>query len=393
MHLGIRGRAGVMIAGSVIVSASIAFAPGSDPASAAASAPQGGAPCGSSFDPYNYTAAQIAACGYSVYPAQAPALLPAVKGGSGTGTAVSYKLGNAVVATQLIPPSGFRPETASASELEQYGFPARPSGGEALARWQMEMSKWQGSAPAAPFLTAVSAHTNAYADTETSGNWAGYVIESTNQTFEHAEGWYEEPQRYSSRCTSNLTESTWAGLGGWNGADDVLAQNGTAMGVPGMADHQAWWEFYPFNSMVPINFSATQGQEFDASVRWLGDSGGQSNEYRFWFYNFATGKTDAFNTFEDAVGGNPQDFPSHTAEVVIERVTVNNRLTNLLNFGVLYVDAAQANGAGFDSYPPSWTHGEERHGVHMVNSVNTPLATPGNLSAGGAFSVTQNSCN
>ncbi len=385
-----------------VFSALIATAIGAVSASALASVQQSSAPCGVSFDPYNYTPAQVAACGYPVYPAQQTVTLaPILSGGSGSdsgsGSAVVYKMGNGVTAEQLVPPAGFRPETASAAELNEYGFPPRPSGGAALARWQEEMSKWRGSAPPAPFLTVAPAHTHtqsAQSDTPSpSGNWAGYVTESTSETFDHAEGWYYEPQRYSSVCT-NPDESTWAGLGGWNSGDDVLAQNGTAIGVPGISDHQAWWEFYPYNSMVPINFSATQGALFDASVRYLGDSGGQEDEYRFWFYNYANNQTDAFNAYVSSVsGGVIYGAPSYTAEVIIERPTVNNQLTYLLNFSSLAVSQAEANGITFDNYPQFWTNGEIRHGVHMKNfSTGDMLADPSALGSDGSFIVTQDHC-
>jgi hypothetical protein len=166
------------------------------------------------------------------------------------------------------------------------------------------------------------------------------------------------------------------------------------MGVPGMSDHEAWWEFWPYNSIVPIDFSATAGAEFDASVRWLGDSGGQADEYRFWFYNYANGQTDAFNTFVSAVDYQYAIYgaPSLSAEVVIERPTVNNKLTNLLNFGTLIVTSSQANGVSFGSYPQFWSNGEERHGVHMYNG-GTELAAPSAIASNGYFTVAQESCN
>jgi hypothetical protein len=360
---------------------------------ASASTQQSGPTCGESFNPYNYTAAQVVACGYPVYSAQETAALAPVNGG-GSGAAVEYKMGGGVTATQLVPPAGFHPETASAVELNEYGFPPRPSSGDALARWQEEMSMWKGSAPPAPFLTVVPAHTGAQSDTQESGNWAGYVIESTSQTFDHAEGWYIEPQRYQSRCATT-DESIWAGLGGSISGDDVLAQNGTAIGVPGISDHQAWWEFYPYNYMVPIGFSATQGQEFDASVRYLGDSGGQEDEYRFWFYSYANNKSQAFDAYVSSVnGGTIYGAPSYTAEVIIERPTVNNQLTNLVNFNLLGVTQAEANGVGFDSYPQFWTNGEVRHGVHMYNfSDGNQLASPSTVGKWGTFSVAQYNCN
>jgi hypothetical protein len=40
-------------------------------------------------------------------------------------------------------PAGFRPETATAQQLQCYGFPPRPSGGEALATWESVMARYR----------------------------------------------------------------------------------------------------------------------------------------------------------------------------------------------------------------------------------------------------------
>jgi hypothetical protein len=314
--------------------------------------------------------------------------------GTGSGSAVQYNLGNGVTVQQLIPPPGFQPLTASAAELDQYGFPPRPSGGTALAQWQQEMTGWAGSGPSAPFLTASPAHTSAYSDSETDSNWAGYVAQATSPIFTHAEAWYYEPSSGASRCSST-SESTWAGLGGWAQGDEPLAQNGTAIGVPGMSAHQAWWEFWPYNAMVSIPFYGTPGYLFDASVRYMGTSGGQEDEYRFWFHNNATGKTDAFDTYVSSVTqGAIYGQPSYTAEAVIERPTVNNQLTNLTNFGTLNMLESKANDVGFDTYPQFMTGGKERTGVHMQNpSTGNMLAEPGDISSNDHFTVTQENCN
>jgi peptidase A4-like protein len=155
----------------------------------------------------------------------------------------------------------------------------------------------EGSAPASPFLTAVPAQTQTQSDTETSGNWAGYVAQSTSHTFTQAEIWYDEPASLASRCSSTA-KSTWAGLGGWVSGDVPLAQNGTAIGVPGISAHQAWWEFWPYNDMVPIGFSATQGDKFTAEVNYEG-----SDAYNFWFYNYANGTSYSLGAETSALTG------------------------------------------------------------------------------------------
>ena len=298
---------------------------------------------------------------------------------------------NGMTVTNLIPPPGFRPETASAAQLDEYGFPPRPTDPTLLASWQKEMSGWTGAAPPTPFLTET--HTQVTANTETSDIWAGYVITAEPNSlywFSQAEGWYYEPTFGPSRC-ANTSEVTWAGLGGYRNPynSGYLAQDGTAWNSSGADNHQAWWEIVPHNALTPIGYYATPGVIMDVSVRNI------TNGFRFWFYNYA-GQSMAFNVTK--YGGFAL---AQSAEVVIERPTVNGTPTNLANFQTLrvYESAAASQGNSevtFDHFPPNVdpTTGLWRHGVHMIsNTTGRDLADPTDIFSSGAFDVMQNNCN
>ena len=301
------------------------------------------------------------------------------------------------IVKELFPPPGFRPESASASQLDEYGFPPRPTDPAQLARWQDEMGRWTGTVPAAPFLAETHATVSGVtssptADTVKHSIWAGYVVTAepnSLDSFSHAEGWYVEPTMAASRCP-NPSEVTWAGLGGYydpyNGG--WLAQNGTGWNVPGLGAHQAWWEIVPENGITPVpNFYGTPGQVFDASVRNIG------NAFRFWFMNYQTGKSTVFD----------EPYPSsnaHSAEVIIERPSINGVAADLANFQTWYVYQSEAwinfftNGTTFDNFPPNLNSaGLWRHGLHMYNySTGKYYAEPSSILAPGQFSVTQESC-
>jgi hypothetical protein len=331
----------------------------------------GPADCSSSFNPYQYTQAEVSACGYSTF--SRLATRAAVAGG---GSTYEYNMNGRIVRT-YVPPAGFRPDSATDTQLAAYGFPPRPADPAALTVWQNEMSTWKGSAPAPSFL----AETHEQADTVNSNTWAGYVIQDlSGNFFTHAEGWYTEPTIYSSRCAKTV-ETSWAGIGGWG--NNVLAQNGTLYDSSGAANHQAWWEIVPEYSIVPIPFYGHPGYVFDASTRWLGN-----NAYRFWFYDYYSHTTDVFDVSDFY-------YQPESAEVVIERPTVNNVPTNLSNFGTWSVAAAQANGLGFDTYPPNSANSITiRHGVHMVSgTTGNDLADPSTIGSGGYFTVSQHNCN
>jgi hypothetical protein len=85
--------------------------------------------------------ATLRACGYLVYPLIAIQRLP--KG------VRSYVYSDGV--RQLIPPRHFKPLTASNRMLNEAGFPTKPAGGVALARWRAMMSQWKASASPQPF--------------------------------------------------------------------------------------------------------------------------------------------------------------------------------------------------------------------------------------------------
>jgi hypothetical protein len=322
--------------------------------------------CNSSFDPYAYTQAQVSACGYQTF---AQTSVTAMVGG---GSSYQYTV-NGVTVAFLVPPANFHPATATAAQLDEYGFPAKPAASDTsdLTTWTKQMTGWKGAVTPPPFL-AVS---NTTANTVYTQNWSGYAVTGGQGTYTHAEAWYVEPSFGGSVCSTNA-EVTWAGIGGYYGSSDDLGQNGTAHNVPGVGNHQAWWEIIPFYSIVPINFYGHAGYLFDASTRWLG------NGYRFYFYDYYSGTTDALNVDDAAYSGD-------SAEAIAERPKVGNSFTNLSNFGTLEFQSTQANGVGLDQYSGSGP----RHGVHMVDSGGKDMADPSDITGGGSFGVSQKSCN
>jgi hypothetical protein len=331
---------------------------------AAGSAPIATPPsnCSSTFDPYNYTQAAVAACGYPVSPQTALNAMP------GGGTSYDYSLDGSTVRF-YVPPAGFDPATASAAQLDEYGFPPRPTDPGALSQWQTEMNNWKGTTPPPPFLTETSAQN----DTVYNDHWSGYVVTEAAGTFTHAEAWFIEPTFGSSRCSTNA-ESTWAGIGGWT--TGRLAQDGTAHNEAGIGNHQAWWEILPGDA-VPVNLYGHPGVLFDTSVRRI------TNGFRFYMYDYYSATTKAF----DETGGANNSYDGSSAEAIAERPSNNGTVQNLSNFGTLTFSETLANENGFDTYNPTG----HRHGVHMNNGDD--LADPSGIGSSGYFTVAQHNCN
>lgn len=331
--------------------------------SAMAAAPASGLNCDSSFNPYDYSQAQVSACGYKTFARSDIAALP------GGGYRYDYSM-NGTKVQILVPPKGFNPSAASAAQLNEYGFPARPARAAATAQWQEQMGTWKGTVAPPPFLA--ESHTRA--DNVYFTNWSGYLLTGNHSDFTQAEAWYAEPTFGGSVCASN-EEVTWAGIGG-KAKGDYLGQNGTAHNVPGGQDHEAWWEIVPGYYITWINFFATPGYIFDASTRWTG------NGYRFYFYNYYNQTTFALDVVSTTYSGD-------SAEAIAERPMMSNgTLANLSNFGTLTFYYSEANGKGFDTYPAT----SVRHGVHMIDDSGNDMADPSNVGSDGFFTDTQKSC-
>jgi hypothetical protein len=315
-----------------------------------------------SFDPYAYSQAAVRACGYKVFPRAA------VKALAGGGSGYDYDVNGATVEF-LVPPKGFQPATATSAQLSEYGLPARPAAPHALARWQAEMGNFKPASPPPPFL----AETHAHADTVYFYNWAGYAVTGSSGSFHQAEAWYIEPTFYSSSCSTNA-DVTWAGIGGYSG--NVVGQDGTAHGVPGVGNHQAWWEVYPDNNITPVALYGHIGYLFDASTYW-----NSNGYYVFYMYDYESGNYVSFREYIT-------DRDTTSAEAITERPTINGSLSHLSNFKTMTISASQANGSGLNN----WSGSGGRHGIHMIDTSGTDMADPSGIGSNGYFTVTQHHC-
>ncbi len=152
--------------------------------------------CQASFDPYAYSQQAVAACGYNTFALRGTHHLP--KGG----TSYDYLVHGAKVQV-LVPPKGFDPATATNAQLNEYGFPPRPTSPSALALWTTEMRSWKGATPTAPFLSET--HASSMPNYNNRHNRPGFAT---------------------------------AGSGGF-GAWGALGHNATAFGIPAFGNLQA----------------------------------------------------------------------------------------------------------------------------------------------------------
>jgi hypothetical protein len=178
-----------------------------------------------------------------------------------------------------VPPHGFNPLTATDAQLDEYGFPARPSDPDQLKHWENIMSHCKStlipdvvsmkvnSSPLAStgnvtsnktfesLNTAINSNTSLFE--QNSSNWSGYInYQSSNCYLSEVQAVFEQPTIDGTSEQSSI-EYSWVGLGGDNlfgrennmsNLDSVcLLQIGTAMSgtkVNNQYVYHAWYEYF-----------------------------------------------------------------------------------------------------------------------------------------------------
>jgi hypothetical protein len=206
-------------------------------------------------------------------------------------------------------------------------------------------------------------------------DWAGYSVASNNlfpqPLVSNVSGFWTIPTVTVSSL--NAYSAAWVGVGGLN--DESLIQAGSEHdSVNGKAVYSLWYELLPNNAITIPDIIVSPGDEITASVS-LVDS--YSNTWSIKIQDVTTGQVFS------------RDFVYNssrlTAEWVIERPTVNNRLTNLADFGsITFTDAK----AGIDTtYETIGKY--SNYVILMEDRQNNQLVTVSDLSRdGSSFTIT-----
>lgn len=270
-----------------------------------------GAPqsCHRPFEAYAVSKSFLIRCGDQIFPLRHIERLP------GGGKAYIYDV-NGVRSVTRTPPPGFNPLTASASRLVEYGYPPKPSGGQALRSWRTIVHNAHFITPP-KYMVGIPErltprqlpvlHPNRIPGYKVYDNpiWAGNM--ATTHTYRDVYANWLEPSTHINYCSSPNSEGMWVGLGGAN--TSTLAQAGTAVGIHpnGLNDHQAWYELIngSTNVFATLPVTATVGGEFTSEVDRV--SGG----YYIFVKNDYTGAS-----WNGTPGFSPYD--GSTAEAIVE---------------------------------------------------------------------------
>jgi hypothetical protein len=285
-----------------------------------------------------------------------------------------------------VPPAGFDPRTASASQLLRYGFPPRPAQPAALQRWKKMYPKGgieyvipdmcQATVPVTHrphWVGQTGLGTSPLAPLPPSDNWSGGIAQQAvgNPTFTFADVRWTEPT-FSASCPSMSAYSIWSGLGGTSsGANGGLLQAGVSnLGGTGPNADYAWWEALHNNPATTLpeqiitNFPVSAGDEVQ-SVTYYNRP---DESITFQLYNLTKNKLVTLGPWNGIVdqNGNAQGtadeyYDGSTAEMIAERPTYNNSIVDLRKPTSGYsqfLDSALGNDDEGDPYPgyqfPNW---------------------------------------
>lgn len=159
------------------------------------------------------------------------------------GKQYTYRLRSGSSLIFSIPPRGFSPLMASDAQLQEYGFPAKPTTASGLSTWHAAMAAWRASSmpdlvfsttPIAPSTGTSSARTTptAVPINGSNGYWSGYDVNATTQAWAGAQGEFGVPG-IGTACGQSSVMSIWTGVGGVNSPQ--LIQSGLAFNenIPG----------------------------------------------------------------------------------------------------------------------------------------------------------------
>jgi hypothetical protein len=126
--------------------------------------------------------------------------------------------------------------------------------------------------PAGARAAHVYAPLAARAATETSANWAGYVVSAPSTTYTSVTGSWRQPKVTCGEGDAGSSSAFWVGLGGYDESSQALEQAGTSSDcdpVTGRPSYSAWYELVPNASVTIPGLRVLAGDLITTSVNVL----------------------------------------------------------------------------------------------------------------------------
>jgi len=207
-----------------------------------------------------------------------------------------------------------------------------------------------------------------------SSDWSGYSVASdlTNpqpQVTSINASWAVPAVNVSK---GNSYCATWIGVGGQ--FDETLIQAGTEQdSINGRGTYSAWYELLPYDAVTVNSLSVSPGDRITASISLLDPT---TNTWSIEIQDVTDGQSVQKSLVYDS--------SMLSAEWIVERPTVNNRIRTLADFGQVTFMGCTATMSGrvgtIGSFPSTQ--------VTMYNRQNTELVSVSSLtSKGSSFTV------
>jgi hypothetical protein len=205
--------------------------------------------------------------------------------------------------------------------------------------------------------------------------WAGYVVSSDllfqQPIVEGVNGSWVVPR--VSVSTNDTFSSAWIGIGGQ--LDNTLIQCGTEHdSLGGQEVYSVWYELLPNNSVTVESMTVSPGDVITASISLVNSS---ANNWQIQIVDNTSGQS-----FRQVFAYNSSQL---SAEWIVERPNVNNKVSSIADFGSVTFIGAYAQLGSKVGTISSFSNYE----VTMNDLQNNQLATVSPLSRdGSSFTVT-----
>jgi hypothetical protein len=266
----------------------------------------------------------------------------------GLGRRYYYQMDGSEV-TQVTPPPGWSPLSATDTELRAYGLHPQPKDPVALQQWKQKYANWHGSGPVGMCQTQFSA-----LGVFSSGNWAGGMASSYNTpgTYWDATLGFYQPS-FVAVCPSASAYAIWSGLDGWD-YNNYLLQTGTEAQQSGLNTIKAWWEgIKPGYDSHITNFS---GSSIPTGHFIYTDTDYYNGTVAFDVYDSTAG-VDWNTGFMGTIGGHAVSgfYKGTTADFITEQPSINGSQVRLRKptSGSTYMYYAEANIEPIANFPAS----------------------------------------
>jgi hypothetical protein len=201
-------------------------------------------------------------------------------------------------------------------------------------------------------------------------DWAGYSI-SSNTLFPQplvtsVSGSWTVPKVAVS--TGNTFSSAWIGIGG-QGESTLIQVGSEHDSIGGQANYGVWYEMLPDSSITLDNITVSAGDVISASITLIDSN---TNSWSITIKDITTGKGFSQNVFYNS--------SLLTAEWIVERPIVNNKITTLADFGTVTFTNATAQIGTKTGTISAFPNSE----IYMQDRQNNDLVSVSSLSSHGS---------